>query len=156
MADHARRHRPHMNSKWSQQCKYRLHSYTKMPPAQGPGQPRPSAFPFLFAVIFPLFRLLFSLTPIAQPQDFNLLTPESIAPLGDKPSALIVTAHPDDEVMFFSPTILGLIGAGWNVRGLCLSTGKFHSWTLVKAKALLCRKLGRTRGKKERRVRQEL
>ncbi|OXG30841.1 N-acetylglucosaminylphosphatidylinositol deacetylase [Cryptococcus neoformans Ze90-1] len=94
-----------------------------MPPAQGPGQPRPSAFPFLFAVIFPLFRLLFSLTPIAQPQDFNLLTPESIAPLGDKPSALIVTAHPDDEVMFFSPTILGLIGAGWNVRGLCLSTG---------------------------------
>ncbi|KIR56029.1 N-acetylglucosaminylphosphatidylinositol deacetylase [Cryptococcus gattii Ru294] len=94
-----------------------------MPPAQGPGQPRPSSFPFLFAVIFPLFRLLFSLTPIAQPQDFNLLTPKSIDTLGDKPSALIVTAHPDDEVMFFSPTILNLIGAGWDVRGLCLSTG---------------------------------
>lgn len=109
--------------------------YYKMPPAQAPGQPRSSSFPFLFAVIFPLFRLLFSLTPIAQPQDFNLLTPKSIDTLGDKPSALIVTAHPDDEVMFFSPTILNLIGAGWDVTGLCLSTGKPHSWTPVKTKA---------------------
>lgn len=107
--------------------------YYKMPPAQGAGQPRPSSFPFLFAVIFPLFRLLFSLTPIAQPH-FNLLTPKSIDTLGEKPSALIVTAHPDDEVMFFSPTILNLIGAGWDVRGLCLSTGKSHSWILMRAK----------------------
>lgn len=127
-----------------------------MPPAQGPGQPRPLAFPFVFAVIFPLFRLLFSLTPITQPQDFNLLTPKSIDTLGDKPSALIVTAHPDDEVMFFSPTILGLIGAGWDVKGLCLSTGKFYSCTLVKAEAFFCRKFRRTRAKKERRVHQEL
>ncbi|WVF70985.1 hypothetical protein IAT40_005781 [Kwoniella sp. CBS 6097] len=37
--------------------------------------------------------------------------------------ALVVTAHPDDEVMFFSPTILGLISQGWEVNGLCLSTG---------------------------------
>lgn len=38
-------------------------------------------------------------------------------------TALILTAHPDDEAMFFSPTIMGLKNHGWEVRGLCLSTG---------------------------------
>jgi hypothetical protein len=38
--------------------------------------------------------------------------------------ALLLTAHPDDEVMFFSPTILGLQGLGWRVKGLCLSAGR--------------------------------
>ncbi|EIW72557.1 hypothetical protein TREMEDRAFT_18134, partial [Tremella mesenterica DSM 1558] len=38
-------------------------------------------------------------------------------------NALIVTAHPDDEAMFFSPTILALTRNGWNVSGLCLSNG---------------------------------
>ena len=40
-----------------------------------------------------------------------------------KPSAVLITAHPDDEVMFFSPTILTLLGAGWDVHGVCLSSG---------------------------------
>lgn len=42
---------------------------------------------------------------------------------GEGRTALILTAHPDDEAMFFSPTIRGLRNHGWDVRGLCLSTG---------------------------------
>ncbi|ORY34269.1 putative deacetylase LmbE-like domain-containing protein [Naematelia encephala] len=38
-------------------------------------------------------------------------------------SYLILTAHPDDEAMFFAPTILSLVNAGCPVRGLCLSEG---------------------------------
>ncbi|KAK1925444.1 putative deacetylase LmbE-like domain-containing protein [Papiliotrema laurentii] len=38
-------------------------------------------------------------------------------------TALVVTAHPDDEAMFFAPTILALVRHGWQVDGLCLSTG---------------------------------
>lgn len=34
-----------------------------------------------------------------------------------------MTAHPDDEVMFFAPTILALVGMGVQVHALCLSTG---------------------------------
>lgn len=42
----------------------------------------------------------------------------------DEPkTALILTAHPDDEVMFFTPTILALIADEWSVHALCLSTG---------------------------------
>ena len=39
---------------------------------------------------------------------------------------LIITAHPDDECMFFSPTIQALLNAGHFVHVLCLSNGKFH------------------------------
>jgi hypothetical protein len=41
----------------------------------------------------------------------------------DDRTALILTAHPDDEVMFFTPTVLALVDAGWNVSALCLSSG---------------------------------
>lgn len=37
--------------------------------------------------------------------------------------ALLVIAHPDDESMFFSPTVLSLTRAGHPVWVLCLSTG---------------------------------
>ncbi|OVA19558.1 N-acetylglucosaminyl phosphatidylinositol deacetylase [Macleaya cordata] len=40
-----------------------------------------------------------------------------------KRTVLLVVAHPDDESMFFSPTILYLTSAGHNVHILCLSTG---------------------------------
>jgi len=40
-------------------------------------------------------------------------------------TALILTAHPDDEAMFFSPTILSLVASGWDVRALCMSLGGF-------------------------------
>lgn len=38
-------------------------------------------------------------------------------------SVLVVTAHPDDESMFFSPTILNLIRCRKRVHILCLSSG---------------------------------
>ena len=37
--------------------------------------------------------------------------------------ALEVTAHPDDEAMFWAPTILALVERGLRVALLCLSTG---------------------------------
>ena len=41
--------------------------------------------------------------------------------------ALLVIAHPDDESMFFVPTILALAAAGRRVRILCLSTGSWNA-----------------------------
>lgn len=38
-------------------------------------------------------------------------------------SALLVTAHPDDEAMFFAPAIQALLAAGTTLSALCLSTG---------------------------------
>lgn len=53
---------------------------------------------------------------------------------GDKPRAtasetraLLVTAHPDDECMFFAPTVLQLVESQAAVYLLCLSTGRFAS-----------------------------
>ena len=41
---------------------------------------------------------------------------------------LFVTAHPDDECMFFAPTILGLTQRGqYDIFLLCLSSGQFIS-----------------------------
>lgn len=40
----------------------------------------------------------------------------------DNKTVLVVTAHPDDECMFFSPTILNLKGFS-TIHLLCLSTG---------------------------------
>ena len=36
---------------------------------------------------------------------------------------LLVTAHPDDEAMFFAPTLQGLKKNGCFISLLCLSTG---------------------------------
>jgi N-acetylglucosaminylphosphatidylinositol deacetylase len=38
--------------------------------------------------------------------------------------ALLVIAHPDDESMFFAPTLHSLHSQGASVRILCLSNGK--------------------------------
>lgn len=50
---------------------------------------------------------------------------ESAAVLRDDDvSALLVTAHPDDEVMFFAPTLLCLGRAGARLAVLCCSAGE--------------------------------
>lgn len=36
---------------------------------------------------------------------------------------LLLTAHPDDECMFFAPTLISLVKANEDVYSLCLSTG---------------------------------
>jgi N-acetylglucosaminylphosphatidylinositol deacetylase len=38
---------------------------------------------------------------------------------------LLLTAHPDDEVMFFTPTLRALLAQGIKIRLLCLSNGNF-------------------------------
>jgi hypothetical protein len=60
---------------------------------------------------------------LLQPSTVNLDT--ALSHDGESKTALILTAHPDDEVMFFTPTILALATAGWEVGGLCLSNGQW-------------------------------
>ncbi|XP_031403574.1 N-acetylglucosaminyl-phosphatidylinositol de-N-acetylase isoform X2 [Punica granatum] len=43
--------------------------------------------------------------------------------VSDRRNVLLVVAHPDDESMFFSPTISYLIARGHNLHILCLSVG---------------------------------
>ena len=38
-------------------------------------------------------------------------------------TTLVVTAHPDDECMFFAPTILSLLEKNVDVHLLCLTSG---------------------------------
>ncbi|PWA23227.1 hypothetical protein CCH79_00002161 [Gambusia affinis] len=40
--------------------------------------------------------------------------------------ALVVTAHPDDECMFFTPTIIRLVELNASVHLLCLSEGNYY------------------------------
>ena len=42
-------------------------------------------------------------------------------------NVLLVTAHPDDECMFFTPTMSSLAASGARLSLLCLSTGTFVS-----------------------------
>jgi len=55
-------------------------------------------------------------------------TSKNIQSIKENPSLkqyLIITAHPDDEIMFFAPTIIGLRKQGFRVKILCLSTGNY-------------------------------
>uniref|UniRef100_A0A6I8NKZ7 N-acetylglucosaminylphosphatidylinositol deacetylase n=1 Tax=Ornithorhynchus anatinus TaxID=9258 RepID=A0A6I8NKZ7_ORNAN len=40
---------------------------------------------------------------------------------GSRSRTLLLTAHPDDEAVFFVPTVLGLARQRWRVSLLCLS-----------------------------------
>ncbi|GFZ45528.1 hypothetical protein JCM24511_03254 [Saitozyma sp. JCM 24511] len=79
--------------------------------------PIPLPLPLLLPI---LILLLAAFIPAPPPS-------EQLASLSqglDKPGkVLLLTAHPDDEVMFFAPTVMALVSAGWEVSGLCLSTG---------------------------------
>ncbi|EFN59552.1 hypothetical protein CHLNCDRAFT_33970 [Chlorella variabilis] len=50
--------------------------------------------------------------------------------------ALFVTAHPDDESMFFAPAILRLVEQGLQVVLLCLSTGNAHGLGQLRSQEL--------------------
>ena len=49
--------------------------------------------------------------------------------ISSKKNVLILTAHPDDECMFFTPTILGLQEQGHRVYIVCLTKGNL-SYTI--------------------------
>jgi N-acetylglucosaminylphosphatidylinositol deacetylase len=56
---------------------------------------------------------------------------------------LIITAHPDDEVMFFTPTITYLKKQDCNIRILCLSNGNYDGLGKVRENEMkeLCNSL---------------
>ena len=59
-------------------------------------------------------------------------------------NVLFVTAHPDDECMFFAPTILSVLAEGHNVFVVCLSKGDYYGQGDIRKKELIssCSKLG--------------
>ncbi|XP_016117574.1 N-acetylglucosaminyl-phosphatidylinositol de-N-acetylase-like [Sinocyclocheilus grahami] len=61
-----------------------------------------------------------------------------------EPRALLVTAHPDDECMFFAPTVLQLVESHAALYLLCLSTGNYNNQGLQRKRELLdsCAVLG--------------
>lgn len=61
-----------------------------------------------------------------------------------KKETLLVIAHPDDEVMFFGPTVGALIKKGCKVRVLCLSNGNADSLGKIREVELekVCKYLG--------------
>ncbi|XP_013875079.1 N-acetylglucosaminyl-phosphatidylinositol de-N-acetylase [Austrofundulus limnaeus] len=58
--------------------------------------------------------------------------------------ALVVTAHPDDECMFFAPTIIRLVESNATVHLLCLSEGNYYNQGAQRRRELLssCAVLG--------------
>lgn len=57
-------------------------------------------------------------------------------PLLPQSRILLLIAHPDDETMFFSPTIRALIHAGHRVFVLCVSNGNFDGLGKIRAREL--------------------
>jgi len=51
-------------------------------------------------------------------------------------SILLVIAHPDDEAMFFGPTLLSL-SKSYNISILCLSNGNYEGLGQIRSKELL-------------------
>ncbi len=100
----------------------------------GPRSPLRSYLPSLVALLLVSYLLNYALPSTYLHPSFILpnhdaaIPPNESAPSLQKgissKTALILTAHPDDECMFFGPIILGLIEEGWKVKGLCLSEGR--------------------------------
>ncbi|WVR05587.1 hypothetical protein IAU60_002606 [Kwoniella sp. DSM 27419] len=92
-----------------------------------PTSRRTLQLPILLTLLIPLLALFSQLyLPTRTTSDLlslATLVGDNTEATGKALSALVLTAHPDDEVMFFSPTILGLLQGGWDVNGLCLSSG---------------------------------
>lgn len=81
--------------------------------------PRPS---FFLVVFIGSFFVQFMISGVRiQHQDKEAAISGSIRTLPS--SVLLVTAHPDDEAMFFAPAAQALAAAGTVLSGLCLSTG---------------------------------
>ncbi|XP_077020087.1 N-acetylglucosaminyl-phosphatidylinositol de-N-acetylase [Tamandua tetradactyla] len=57
--------------------------------------------------------------------------------LGAGSRALLVIAHPDDEAMFFAPTVLGLARLRHQVSLLCFSSGNYYNQGEIRKKELL-------------------
>jgi N-acetylglucosaminylphosphatidylinositol deacetylase len=58
------------------------------------------------------------------------------ASCAEKKKLLLLTAHPDDEVMFFAPSIRAFRSAGWEIQTVCFSTGNFDGLGKTRSKEL--------------------
>jgi hypothetical protein len=83
---------------------------------------RSAPFSCYTATLLAILSIALSLSPI------GIFYPASdtsnFAELVSAP-VLLLTAHPDDEVMFFAPTIRGLRSSDSEIKVLCLSNGKY-------------------------------
>ncbi|KAF8601571.1 LmbE-like protein [Ceratobasidium sp. AG-I] len=87
-----------------------------------------------WSLFFPSLAVLFLL--------YLLQSPTTYPPGANIPSPiLLLTAHPDDECMFFAPSVLALREIGKEVRGLCLSVGNADGLGLTR-QAELARSYG--------------
>lgn len=77
----------------------------------------------LFVILFFVILLLFAVRSHPIP-----LSPQS--------RILLLTAHPDDETMFFSPTVRALSNAGHRIFILCVSNGNFDGLGQIRAREL--------------------
>ncbi|KAG8450413.1 hypothetical protein GDO86_002900 [Hymenochirus boettgeri] len=59
-------------------------------------------------------------------------------------ASLLLIAHPDDECMFFAPTVLGLLRERMSLSVLCCSTGNYYNQGEIRKKELIesCAALG--------------
>lgn len=74
--------------------------------------------------------------------NLNLFFLDKLTPKGGKKTVLLLTAHPDDEVMFFAPSIRAFRAAGYGIIVTCFSTGNFDGLGAVRVKELeACSKL---------------
>lgn len=92
-----------------------------------------------YVILIPLIiYLLIILTPIKSIQAFIPMDIEN------SKNFLIVVAHPDDECLFFSPTILNLISRGKSGHILVLSTGNSLGLGPIREKEIQgsCHRLG--------------
>ncbi|XP_037057258.1 N-acetylglucosaminyl-phosphatidylinositol de-N-acetylase isoform X2 [Peromyscus leucopus] len=67
----------------------------------------------------------------------RMRSPEQAGLPGAGSRALLVIAHPDDEAMFFAPTVLGLARLEQPVFLLCFSTGNYYNQGEIRKKELL-------------------
>jgi len=83
-------------------------------------------FSFLIIINFILiFSLLFQIRKANKIK--SLFELKKISELNPKKSTiLIIISHPDDEIMFFTPTILALIKLKIPIKILCLSNGNYY------------------------------
>lgn len=72
---------------------------------------------FKYCFIFFNFFILYYLKKIKEKERIKKLSEN------DKKTVLLITAHPDDESMFFIPTISNIKNIGYKINILCLSNG---------------------------------
>lgn len=84
-------------------------------------------------ILFILLLFVLNMIRILKKQKYNF----------NKKNIILLTAHPDDEIMFFYPTIKNIIKKN-NIHLICLSNGNYEKQGNIREKELycLCKKIG--------------